>query len=164
MSRAPGRGVTCGARWPKKLLSRPAASLLITDNWWQTSTHQYLFSCRECHKYASCIMTFEGAEDLATCRFESKSQDGDRWKGWQSWHLFLLIKAMSVKTRYCTFRSFDHFHFRPTYDISRDCVLCWLKQCPWKLDIAPLDVPMGSMVMARRLVCLENLSLIRWYS
>ena len=26
------------------------------------------FSFRECHKYASCIMTFEGAEDLASCR------------------------------------------------------------------------------------------------
>ena len=27
---------------------------------------------RECHKYASCVMAFEGAEDVASCRF-SKS-------------------------------------------------------------------------------------------
>ena len=24
---------------------------------------------RECHKYASCVMAFEGAEDVASCRF-----------------------------------------------------------------------------------------------
>ena len=169
MSRAPGRGVTCGARWPKKLLSRPAPSLLITDN--RPALSSICFLAENATSTPLASWPLREQKILPPAGLKAKVRMGTDGRVDNLDICFCWLKQCQSKLDIAPLKALDHlttFTFVQLpdgyYDISRDCVLCWLKQCPWKLDIAPLDVLTGSTVTARRLVCLENLSLIRWYS
>ena len=98
MNRAPGRGVTCGARWMENL----------PHNWKWTWLNFSFSSPRECHKYASCVMSFEGAEDLASCRWflEVKTRNEDH--GLTNWAM--PSDPIMEKWKWIIFRCPDGFH------------------------------------------------------
>ena len=62
-----------GHMWSQVTVMSPQKSETIPT---KTDSQNYFSNSlppsRECHKYASCVMAFEGAEDVASCRF-SKS-------------------------------------------------------------------------------------------
>ena len=98
MNRAPGRGVTCGARWMENL----------PHNWKWTWLNFSLSSPRECHKYASCVMSFEGAEDLASCRWFLEVKTRNEGHGLTNWAM--PSDPIMEKWKWIIFRCPDGFH------------------------------------------------------